>query len=113
MMSLLEGHGDVTMDRAGADLIPGAPTFSRTLHERRQQRGLSKVLSVLLGMDAKMRQYEQGEKFIAAVEAAGGKELFSRVWEGPEWLPSWEEIRSPDQWISRASAEGRPSAVTR
>jgi coenzyme F420 biosynthesis associated uncharacterized protein len=111
MMSLLEGHGDVTMDRAGADLIPSAGVFSRTLHERRQQRGLAKLLSVVLGMDAKMRQYEQGEKFIAAVEAAGGRDLISRVWEGPEWLPSWPEIRDPGMWIGRATDQGRPAVV--
>lgn len=111
MMSLLEGHGDVTMDRAAVDLIPGAATFSRTLHERRRQRGVAKVLSVLIGMDAKMRQYEQGEKFIAAVEASGGRDLFSRVWEGPEWLPSWAEIRSPELWIHRAT-EGTLASVT-
>ena len=111
MMSLLEGHGDVTMDRAGRDLIPSAPTFSRTLRERRQQRGLARTLSVLIGMDAKMRQYEQGERFIAAVEAAGGPALLSKVWEGPDWLPSWAEIRDPDKWIIRASEQGRPAAV--
>ena len=111
MMSLLEGHGDVTMDRAGADLIPSAPTFSQTLHERRRQRGLAKMLSVLIGMDAKMRQYEMGERFIAAVEAAGGRELMDRVWGGPEWLPTSAEIRSPEKWISRAREQGRPAAV--
>lgn len=111
MMSLLEGHGDVTMDRAGADLIPSAPLFSRTLHERRRQRGLARVLSVLIGMDAKMRQYQQGERFIAAVEKSGGTELMSRVWEGPEWLPSSAEIRYPERWIARVTEEGRPAAV--
>ena len=35
MMSLLEGHGDVTMDRAGAGEVPGAAHFSQVLHERR------------------------------------------------------------------------------
>ena len=29
MMSLLEGHGDVTMDRAARELIPSAAHFSR------------------------------------------------------------------------------------
>jgi len=62
MMSLLEGHGDVTMDRAGAAEIPGAAEFSRVLHERRTQaRGFNRFMSRLLGLDAKMRQYAEGE----------------------------------------------------
>jgi coenzyme F420 biosynthesis associated uncharacterized protein len=109
LMSLLEGHGDVTMDRAGAAHIPSAETFSRTLKERRRQRGMAKMLSVLLGLDAKMRQYEQGERFIAAVEAAGGRALFDRVWEGPERLPSLEEIRDPAKWIDRVGPASRPA----
>src|SRR5262245_61223262 len=68
LMSLLEGHGDITMDRAGADRAPHAAWFSRALKERRRQRGLTKILSILIGMDAKLRQYEQGERFIEAVE---------------------------------------------
>jgi coenzyme F420 biosynthesis associated uncharacterized protein len=111
MMSLLEGHGDVTMDRAGAGLIPSAPAFSRTLRERRRQRGLAKLLAVLIGLDAKMRQYEQGEQFIAAVERAGGRQLLSQVWQGPEWLPSWAEIRAPEQWVARARHDGPAAAV--
>jgi len=50
MMSLLEGHGDVTMDRAGAAEVPGAAHFSRVLHERRTQaRGLTKLMSEAAG----------------------------------------------------------------
>src|ERR1700716_779204 len=39
LMSLLEGHGDITMDRAGAERIPSAERFSRVLRQRRQQHG--------------------------------------------------------------------------
>ena len=103
MMSLLEGHGDVTMDRAGAAEVPGAAHFSKVLHERRTQaRGLARLVSKLLGLDAKMRQYAEGERFVEAVEAAGGPPLLARVWEGPEWLPSLEEIRDPAAWVARA-----------
>jgi coenzyme F420 biosynthesis associated uncharacterized protein len=113
LMSLLEGHGDITMDRAGAGRISNAPWFSRVLKERRQQRDLTKFLSVLIGMDAKLRQYEQGERFIEAVEQSGGPGLLARVWEGPEWLPSWQEIRSPAVWIARAHAgTGPPLALS-
>jgi coenzyme F420 biosynthesis associated uncharacterized protein len=103
MMSLLEGHGDVTMDRAGAAEVPGAAGFSQVLHERRTNtRGLTKVMSRLLGLEAKMRQYAEGEVFVESVEAAGGPELLSRVWRGPEWLPTLAEIRSPGDWVARA-----------
>jgi coenzyme F420 biosynthesis associated uncharacterized protein len=113
LMSLLEGHGDITMDRAGADRVPHATWFGRVLKERRRQRGLTKLLSVLVGMDAKLRQYEQGERFIETVEASGGRGLLNRVWQGPEWLPSWAEIRNPADWIARAGAgtESTPAAL--
>jgi coenzyme F420 biosynthesis associated uncharacterized protein len=103
MMSLLEGHGDVTMDRAGAAEVPGAATFSKVLRERRANtRGFAKVMSRLLGLEAKMRQYAEGEAFVESVEAAGGPELLARVWRGPEWLPTLAEIRSPGEWVARA-----------
>jgi coenzyme F420 biosynthesis associated uncharacterized protein len=110
LMSLLEGHGDITMDRAGADRIPSAAWFSQVLKERRRQRGLAKVVSVLIGLDAKMQQYEQGERFIEAVEQGGGPDLLAKVWDGPEWLPTWSEIRDPAGWIARAEAASSAGA---
>src|SRR5262249_17740686 len=79
LMSLLEGHGDVTMAGAGAGLIPEAARFSGALRERRTAIGPStRQLQRLIGLEAKLRQYERGERFIAAVEAEGGPELFNR-----------------------------------
>ncbi len=104
LMSLLEGHGDVTMDRAGGDLIPGSHRFSSVLRQRRQaSKGMVKLLQRLIGLDAKIRQYEQGERFIAAVEGVGGTELLDRVWEEPERLPTIAEIRDPSLWIDRVN----------
>jgi coenzyme F420 biosynthesis associated uncharacterized protein len=102
MMSLLEGHGDVTMDRAAADRIPSAERFARVLRQRRQQaRGPVKLLQQAIGLDAKLRQYEAGEHFIAMVEEAGGPSLLARVWEAPDRLPSLDEIRDPTLWVDR------------
>jgi coenzyme F420 biosynthesis associated uncharacterized protein len=110
MMSLLEGHGDVTMDRAGAGAVPGAAGFSQVLHQRRTQaKGFTKLMSRLLGLEAKLRQYAEGEKFVQAVEAAGGPDLLARVWQGPEWLPTLDEIRSPGEWVTRAG--GTPAVL--
>ena len=104
MMSLLEGHGDVTMDRAGAGEVPGAAHFSQVLHERRTQaRGLTKLISKLLGLDAKMRQYAEGERFVEAVEAAGGP----RCWRGCGRAPSG----SPRSRRSATRPPGSPGPV--
>lgn len=105
LMSLLEGHGDITMDRAAKHLIPSQPRFARVMSERRKNAsGVSKVVQRLTGMEAKLAQYEEGEDFVHAVEAAGGKELFNQVWTSPETLPTIDEIRSPELWIARVGA---------
>ncbi|MCB0962768.1 MAG: zinc-dependent metalloprotease, partial [Acidimicrobiales bacterium] len=99
LMSLLEGHGDVTMDRAGADQIPSAARFGTVLRQRRQQANpAAKVLQKLIGLEAKLKQYEQGERFIERVEASGGTELLDRAWEDPDNLPTIAEIRDPEAW---------------
>jgi coenzyme F420 biosynthesis associated uncharacterized protein len=105
MMSLLEGHGDITMNRAGAGLIPSADRFQRVLHERRRTAGPARMIQRLLGIEAKLLQYELGERFIEAVEAEGGRDLFDRVWAEPENLPTLSEIREPETWMSRVRAE--------
>jgi coenzyme F420 biosynthesis associated uncharacterized protein len=102
LMSLLEGHGDITMDRAGRDRIPSAERFSRVLRQRRtEQSGPVKLLQQAIGLEAKLRQYEEGERFIEAVERAGGSELLARAWEGPMHLPTIDEIRAPERWVAR------------
>jgi len=104
LMSLLEGHGDVTMDRAGAGLVPSADRFSRVLRQRREStQGLGRLLQQLIGLEAKMNQYAQGERFIAEVERVGGQSLLRTAWEGPDRLPTLDEIRDPVSWIARVA----------
>lgn len=101
MMSLLEGHGDTTMNRAGEGLVPSADRFGRVLRDRRKQgTPLTKLLQRLIGLEAKLNQYALGEAFIERVEKEGD-EVFRAVWERPENLPTMAEIREPEQWIAR------------
>jgi coenzyme F420 biosynthesis associated uncharacterized protein len=102
LMSLLEGHGDVVMDRAGADLIPSASHFSRVLAERRRRANpVVKLIQRMIGLEGKLNQYAAGERFIASIEAVGGPRAIDRCWEGPDNLPSLEEVRDPQQWLER------------
>jgi coenzyme F420 biosynthesis associated uncharacterized protein len=102
LMSLLEGHGDVTMDRAGQGHVPSADRFGRVLRQRRKQASsAARLLQQLIGLEAKLAQYAQGERFIEEVERAGGPELLARAWESPALLPSIAEIRDPGTWVDR------------
>ncbi len=106
MMSLLEGHGDVTMDRAGEGLVPSAERFGRVLRQRRESaKGMARLVQQLIGLEAKLSQYAQGEAFIADVERAGGTPA-ARPGRGsrPRHLPSLVEIREPHRWIERMGA---------
>ena len=113
MMSLLEGHGDVTMDRAGASRIPSAERFGRVLRQRRAQSSApARFVQKLVGLEAKLKQYEQGERFIESVEAEGGPEYLNRAWESSEMLPTLSEIRDPQAWMRRVGAPVSGRAAT-
>jgi len=102
MMSLLEGHGDVTMDRAGAKHITNADLFAQTFRARRNSaKGLTRIFQKIAGFEAKLNQYQAGENFIEEVESLGGTELLNRAWEQPDNLPNLDEIKSPQDWVNR------------
>ena len=104
LMSLLEGHGDVIMDRAAADSIPSADRFARVLRARRVEvNAATKLMQRLIGLEAKLAQYEQGERFIEAIERVGGTALLNRVFEAPERLPTMAEIKDPSLWVARVA----------
>jgi coenzyme F420 biosynthesis associated uncharacterized protein len=104
LMSLLEGHGDVTMDRAGAGQVTGADHFSRVLRARRTQGSpLARLGRKLVGIEAKLSQYTQGEEFIARVESQRGPDQIAAIWANSSLLPSLAEIRDPDDWLARVA----------
>jgi len=102
LMSVLEGHGHVVMDRIGARLLVGQDRMARVLKARRRDARFSAFLR-LTGLEMKMKQYEQGERFMLAVERQGGFGAIDRVWEGPQNLPTLNEIRDPSRWLERVA----------
>jgi len=112
LMSVLEGHGDLVMDRAGQGLIPSAERFQHVLHQRRQVGGVARVVQKVVGVEAKLRQYQDGERFLAAIEASDHGSI-DLLWQGPESVPSLPEIKDPSLWLSRvtqARADGELAA---
>lgn len=102
VMSLLEGHANVVMDAVDSSIVPSVKTIRQRFNDRGKDRGMiEKFIRNLLGLDAKMRQYTDGAKFVREVVAVGGMEGFNRVWNSAENLPTEEEIHNSRMWLER------------
>ena len=102
VMSLLEGHANVVMDAVDASIVPSVKTIRQRFNARGKDRGaVEKFIRSLLGLDAKMRQYSDGSKFVREVVDAVGMAGFNRVWESADHLPTEPEIHDPKLWVER------------
>ena len=100
LMTLLEGHGHVVMDRIGEREIVDVDRMSRVLSARRNDSKNAAMMK-LIGMDMKLKQYETGGRFIKQVEKLASWDALSAAWEAPEALPTLAEIEDPASWLSR------------
>jgi coenzyme F420 biosynthesis associated uncharacterized protein len=104
-MAVIEGHAEHVMDVVAPDLVPSIARLRRGLDQRRRtQSGLSRLVARLLGLDLKLRQYEQGKKFCDAIVAKGGAAALQHVFSAPEALPSLAELENPSAWLERTAA---------
>ncbi|MEW1721756.1 zinc-dependent metalloprotease [Streptomyces sp. NPDC093109] len=103
VMSLLEGHADYVMDGVGPQVVPSVAEIREKFQQRRASGAgrLDQALRKLLGLDAKLRQYRDGERFVRAVVEEVGMDGFNRVWTSPNTLPTKAEIAKPADWVAR------------
>jgi coenzyme F420 biosynthesis associated uncharacterized protein len=105
MMCVVEGYSNHVMNAVGKTLLPNYDLISRKFEERQRQRTQSEQLFArLTGLNVKMEQYRQGERFIDEIVALHGHDSARQVWDGPEFLPTMEEIRNPSLWSERVEA---------
>ncbi|MFE5036830.1 zinc-dependent metalloprotease [Streptomyces sp. NPDC056683] len=103
VMSLLEGHADFVMDGVGPAVVPTVAEIREKFQQRRAKGAsrLDTTLRKLLGLDAKLRQYRDGERFVRGVVEQVGMDGFNRVWTSPNTLPTKAEIAKPADWVAR------------
>ena len=108
-MAVVEGHAEHVMDAVAPELLPSLPRLRAALDRRRKTAsGLSRVLGKLLGLELKMRQYEQGKYFCDTIVDAAGTAALRRVFASPEDLPTLAELGDPLRWVARV---GLPAQV--
>jgi coenzyme F420 biosynthesis associated uncharacterized protein len=102
-MTVLEGHGEFVMDLLGERLVPNHQHMHDTLRARRNAPGAAeRLVQQLLGFRQKLDQYAMGEKFVRRLYERGGMEAVNQVFAAPSALPTMDEVRDPDRYLSRA-----------
>ena len=98
-MTAVEGYAELLMDRA----FDGDPTVLRErLDARRRDRGpFRSILSRLLGLGLKRRQYERGAAFFETVADRRGLAAAAAAWTSPDTLPRPDELDRPTAWLRR------------
>jgi coenzyme F420 biosynthesis associated uncharacterized protein len=105
VMAVIEGHAEHVMDAVAPDLLPSLPALREALDRRRRsQSGLARLFARLLGLDLKLRQYEQGKVFCDAVVAARGPGALHYVFSSPAALPTLAELQDPRAWLARVGS---------
>ena len=102
LMSLLEGHGHVVMDRIGKQHLKSQDRMSRILKGRKLDKRTAAFFR-LTGLEMKLKQYQAGETFINHVEREAGWESVSLAFRGAGSLPTLAEIESPTAWLRRVA----------
>ena len=102
VMAVIEGHAEHVMDAVAPDLLPSLPKLREALDRRRRsQSGLSRLVARLLGLELKLRQYEQGKYFCDTLVRERGTAALTRLWSSPDALPTMTELRDPQAWLTR------------
>jgi len=101
-MAVIEGHAEHVMDAVAPELLPSLPKLRAALDRRRHsQSGRARLLAKLLGLEMKMRQYEQGKTFCDEIVRRAGTDAIVAVFSAPEALPTIDELTDPVAWLMR------------
>ncbi len=103
VMAVVEGHAEHVMDAVAPELLPSLPDLRKALDERRKvQSPMGRLVSRVLGLEMKLKQYERGKIFCDEIVRVGGSAALRHLFSAPEALPTLEEIEDPAAWLRRA-----------
>ncbi len=106
VMAVIEGHAEHVMDAVAPELLPSLPELRRALDERRSvQSPFGRLISRLLGLEMKLKQYERGKIFCDEIVRVGGLDALRQLFSAPQALPTLAEIDEPAAWLQRVQSQ--------
>ena len=94
-MAVIEGYSEHVMDASRPRPSPATrSSATRWTRRRRSRSAPERLLQKLLGLNMKMRQYEQGKASATRSWPRPAIETLNSVWRSPEALPTARRARS-------------------
>ncbi len=104
-MSLIEGYSNLVMDVVGRAQLAEFVVLEAAHHARLGEKSVfERLFWRLTGLELKLQQYVVGERFCKEIHDRYGMRQLNKVWDGPEALPSSDELREPERWARRVGA---------
>jgi putative hydrolase len=102
VVALLEGHADWAVEQASRGLLPDLGRITEGTGRRWIERStIERLFARLLGVDLEPRDRRAGQRFVAAVAAAG---RLADLRRDASLLPQPEELADPAAWLARVPA---------
>lgn len=114
MIALVDGYVDVVTLEA-TKLLPGATALAEMIRRRRAAGGpAERAFSTLVGLELRPRKLREAAALWQLVADKGGLEARDGLWAHPDFLPTIEELETPElllQRIGLAPREVDPAEV--
>ena len=102
LMCLLEGYSNHVMNEVGKKTMPHFDKIRKQVEGRKAEKSkIEQLFLKLTGLSVKMEQYRLGELFVDYVVKAKGIQFANQAFDGPENLPTMDEVLHPERWIAR------------
>ena len=101
-LAAAEGHAAHVMEVAGRRILSTFDRIDEAMRRQHEERSQEhRAAERLLGIELKEEQYRLGKAFAERVVELTDETILSRMWDGPEALPSMPEIEEPRLWLAR------------
>ena len=106
MVALFEGYANEACRQVGSEVIQEQDRVDEAMARRAASPSEGEsMLASLLGLSFDRALEQSGQTFCAAVVSLRGLPALNRVWEAPDNLPTFDEIKDPFAWMERVLAE--------
>jgi putative hydrolase len=97
LLALVEGWVDDVTTEAASNRLPAADALRETMRRRRATGGpAERTFATLVGLELRPRRLREACALFDAVRVARGSEGRDALWEHPDFLPTAEDLDSPE-----------------